>query len=223
MIQKTRMYSLCITFGIWCSPALAGDQIFEIKNPLTKIDLEGTLDEYIDAFNQVTDDLKNDGIKFTYSGTRVATDTRGAPYFEVKDVHIVIKKDFFEKNTKYSELISKQTLFKAAQDKFDIYYIFNQANGTNTKLSLRMEVLDSTDKVLCRDHLSTIINNHTDVTYIDIFDYLNKTKSENKAFSDIDISNRFSTDYQCHMPLTEIQKINSIKFSTIDNPNLSKR
>ena len=130
----------------------ASEQVFKINNTLSQIDLDQEDLRKIDIFNQLINDIKNFGVKFSYSGTSVVNDYRGIPYFKVKDVKIFIKKEVFEKYAQYADIYSKKTLFNNSIEKFGSQYIFSNNlsyQWSYPKFRAKIELLDANGGVMC--------------------------------------------------------------------------
>ncbi len=76
--------------------ATASETVFEINNKLSEININKKSIEYSQVFDELVGDLREHGISFSYDGTMVKNDYRGA-YFLVKNVQVYIKKEIFEK------------------------------------------------------------------------------------------------------------------------------
>ena len=203
----------------------ASETVFEINNKLSNLDIEGNSVKYLRVFDQLVDDLREDGIRFSYDGTMVKNDYSGVPYFLVKNVQVYIKKEIFEKYKKHAILLDKQTFFNDAIKRYSYSYIFSNSEyqWAKPKLKLKMEILDENNRVMYSRDIKAVftgngISNGTGVGFENFFRYLSYSK-EYQVFSDKSIADNISIfrDQAIHMSLEDMQRIKAIKFRVLDN------
>ena len=208
-----------LIFGLnVCSPSYgASEQVFRINNTLAQMDVEGEVDKYIAVLDRLTEDMKNDGIFFSYNGTKVSGEN-----FCI-NVNIYIKKEIFEKYRKYGGLTTQsKTIWGEAENKYQKlhkyknWFITGLLPGffaTNPRLDFKLELLDVNKKRIFNDqNFSQGVNGIQ--TYRSFFEYINMIEGSNKNFNNLLI---YSQKDRCYnLPLAEIQKIDAIKFSVID-------
>ncbi|WP_180168782.1 hypothetical protein [Acinetobacter sp. YH12021] len=202
---------------------IASETVFEINNKLSNFDIEENSVKYLRVFDQLVDDLRENGIRFSYDGTMVKNDYRGVPYFLVKNIQVYIKKEIFEKYEKHESLLDKQTFFNDAIKRYGQSYIFSnlEYKWAKPKLKIKMELLDANQKEIFSGYIKTssMLNDGTGVPFEHFFRYITRYKQDNKVFHDVSIAENISMfrDKEIHISLEEIQRIKSIKFKVLDN------
>lgn len=201
--------------------ATASETVFEINNKLSEININKKSIEYFQVFDELVGDLREHGISFSYDGTMVKNDYRGA-YFLVKNVQVYIKKEIFEKYKKQAILLNQQTFFYDAIKRYEYRYIFSNSEyqWAKPKLKLKMEILDENNRVMASRDIKTQFKvDGTGVMFEAFFRHLLHYSKENKDFSDESIADKINIfrDYEIYMSLEEMQRIKTIKFRVEDN------
>lgn len=201
--------------------ATASETVFEINNKLSEININKKSIEYSQVFDELVGDLREHGISFSYDGTMVKNDYRGA-YFLVKNVQVYIKKEIFEKYKKQAILLNQQTFFYDAIKRYEYRYIFSNSEyqWAKPKLKLKMEILDENNRVMASRDIKTQFKvDGTGVMFEAFFRHLLHYSKENKDFSDESIADKINIfrDYEIYMSLEEMQRIKTIKFRVEDN------
>lgn len=203
--------------------ATASETEFEINNKLSEINIDKKSVEYSRVFDELVNDLKEDGIRFTYEGTAVRNGYNGTPYFLVKNVQVYIKKEIFEKYAQYSNLLDQQTFFNNAIKSYGQKYIFSnlEYEWAKPKLKIKMDLLDDRKMTIASRNIKTnsMLNDGDGVSFEHFFIYIARHRQDNKQFQDVSIAESISMfrDKEFNISLEEMQRIKLIKFKVVDN------
>lgn len=153
--------------------ASASETVFEINNKLSEINIDKKSVEYTRVFDELVNDLKDDGIRFTYDGTAVRSGYNGTPYFLVKNVQVFIKKEIFEKYAQYSNLLDQRTFFNSAIKSYGQSYIFSNLEyaWAKPKLKIKMDLLDDREMIIASRNIKTnsMLNDGNGVSFEHFF------------------------------------------------------
>lgn len=203
--------------------ASASETVFEINNKLFEINIDKKSVEYTRVFDELVNDLKDDGIRFTYDGTVVRNGYNGTPYFLVKNVQVFIKKEIFEKYAQYSNLLDQRTFFNSAIKSYGQSYIFSNLEyaWAKPKLKIKMDLLDDREMIIASRNIKTnsMLNDGDGVSFEHFFLYIARHRQDNKQFQDVSIAENISMfrDKEFNISLEEMQRIKSIRFRVDHN------
>lgn len=203
--------------------ASASETVFEINNKLSEINIDKKSVEYTRVFDELVNDLKDDGIRFTYDGAAVRSGYNGTPYFLVKNVQVFIKKEIFEKYAQYSNLLDQQTFFNSAIKSYGQSYIFSNLEyaWAKPKLKIKMDLLDDREMIIASRNIKTnsMLNDGDGVSFEHFFLYIARHRQDNKQFQDVSIAENISMfrDKEFNISLEEMQRIKSIRFRVDHN------
>lgn len=201
----------------------ASETVFEINNKLSEINIDKKSVEYTRVFDELGNDLKDDGIRFTYDGAAVRSGYNGTPYFLVKNVQVFIKKEIFEKYAQYSNLLDQRTFFNSAIKSYGQSYIFSNLEyaWAKPKLKIKMDLLDDREMIIASRNIKTnsMLNDGDGVSFEHFFLYIARHRQDNKQFQDVSIAENISMfrDKEFNISLEEMQRIKSIRFRVDHN------
>lgn len=203
--------------------ASASETVFEINNKLSEINIDKKSVEYTRVFDELVNDLKDDGIRFTYDGAAVRSGYNGTPYFLVKNVQVFIKKEIFEKYAQYYNLLDQRTFFNSAIKSYGQSYIFSNLEyaWAKPKLKIKMDLLDDREMIIASRNIKTnsMLNDGDGVSFEHFFLYIARHRQDNKQFQDVSIAENISMfrDKEFNISLEEMQRIKSIRFRVDHN------
>ena len=213
--MKEFILFLILGLGFYSQSYAASEQVFKINNTLATMDIDAKVNVYIAVLDSLTNDIKNDGIEFKYDGVKVSG---GVLY--VVGVKVYLKREIFEKYRKYANINRTTTIWNEVLKKYnwDIFLYGN--NGYKCKLAFRLDLLDGSGKVIDKD-IFGIPYMQQDIfgkrgaggMYSEFFNHIRYMGTHNKSFGDELL---YQGDMKYNLPLSEIQKIDAIKFSVID-------
>lgn len=206
---------LSALIGCTCVNA-ASEQVFKVNNTLAQMDVEREVDQYVTILDQLAEDIKNGGMVFKYNGTNVSD--RG---FTIVKPQIYIRKEIFEKYKKYAHVIQRKTIWNEIANRY-----YNQDHDYGGGIFTGQACMDLKSKLLLKIELldvnGKVISSQSPCFYDQLFRYrvfLNYM-SDHENFSDYYLS--MGGDSVFRLPLAEIKRIDSIRFSINDNPNFGK-